>query len=171
MLVGFMLVPTFVFADEEVGDDELREHESGELRINNETIQDGQIVEHDQFRPILHEVAPFLFLEDLTAIEAQRVAQNAEFITTVHERAFLDEVPDIGFDTSEIVSRLFLDEEAFEDRLGSLGSPERYFHIPPWVIAIGIVTATAFLAYVAVILGQKLGHMIYTKKEGEEVNG
>lgn len=171
LLVGVLFIPAFGFADEDEEEDASEGPAPGEMLINTDTIQDGRTVEHDQFRPIGYEIAPFLFLEDMTVIEEQRVAQNAEFIITVHERAFLEEAPDVGFNTSEIFDRLFTDEEIFEHRTGSAGIRERYFHVPTWVIVIGIVVATGFLVYVAMILGQKLSHVIHANKEGEEVSG
>ena len=171
LLAGFLLMPALSFADEDEEEDESGGRQPGEMLINTETIQDGQVTQHDQFRPIGYEIAPFLFLEDMMEVEEQRVKRNEEFITTTRNRLFLEDIPNIRFDTSEFVDRLFVDEEVVEVRGGSVGIQERYFHVPVWVIVIGIVAATGFLVYVAVILGQKLGHIIHKQKEGEEVSG
>ena len=170
-------MPTFVLADVYEEDDESEGRESGELLINHQTIHDGRVTRNEQFRPIRYEIAPFLFLDDTREVEEQRVAQNAEFLTTTHERAFLEEVPDTSLDTSEIVDRLFVDEEAFEHGRDLVGTHERSYYttdnfdIPVWVIMIGVVVATGFLAYVAVKLGRRLGNVIHKNKEGEKVSG
>lgn len=170
-------MPTLVLADVYEEDDDLEGRESGELLINSQTIHDGQVVQHDQFRPIRYEIAPFLFLDEMMEVEAQRVEQNAEFRITIHERAFLEAAPDTSFDTSEIVERLFVDEDVFENGRSVAGNQVRYnyysgyFSIPAWVVVIGIMVVTGFLIYVAVILGRRLGNLIHGSKEGEEING
>ena len=164
-------MPTLVFADGEYEDDEDRGYGQGDLHIRSQTIQDGQVALHDHFRPIGYEIAPFLFLEDMMEVENQRVAQNNDFIRTTRESLFLEEVPNIRFDTSEIIDRLFTDEGVSDHQSGAVGVRERYFHVPTWVIMIGIVVATGFLVYVAVIFGQKLGHVIHKNKEGEVASG
>ena len=171
LLVGFLLTPALSFANEDEENDESREYGKGDLHIQTQTIQDGQVVHHDHYRPIGYEIAPFIFLEDKMEIEAQRVERNAEFIISTRERLFLEEAPKIGFDTSELIDRLFIEEEEFGHRSGSVGIKEHYFHVPIWVIVIGIVISSGFLGYVAVILGQRLGHVIYKNEEGEEVSG
>ena len=164
-------MPALTFADYE---------EEEELLINNQTIQDdGETIRNDHSQPIGYEIIPYLFLEDMMEAEAQRIAQDEELLTTIRENLFLDENPNIGFDVSEIVGNLFIDEEVsllidedvVDHRSGSVGNQENYFHVPVWVMIIGLVMVTAFLGYVAVILGQKLGYVIHKNKEGEEASG
>jgi len=169
-------MPTLVLADVYEEDDDSEGLEPGELLINNQTIHDGQVIQHEQFRPIRYEIAPFLFLDDMREAEAQRVAQNTEFRATIRERAFLEEAPDTSFNTSEIIERLFVDEEAFEHGRSVIGNQERHyvsdnFSVPAWVIVIGIMVVTGFLIYVAVILGRRLSSVIHKNKKVEKVNG
>jgi len=170
LLITVHFVPVFAFTEED--DDDSKEHAPGELRIDSKTIHGGRDVEHVHLQPIGYEIAPFLFLEDMRDAKAQLIAQNAEFLIAMRERLFLEEVSNFRFDTSDIVDRLFEDVEAFEhSRRSSAGIQESYFHIPIWIIVIGIVVASGFLLYIAVMFGQKLSNMIHKIKEGEEVSG
>ena len=163
LLVGFLLMPALTLADYE---------EDEELFINNQNIEDdAETTRNDHSQPIGYEIIPYLFLEDMMEVEAQRIAQDVEFITTIRERLFLEEIPNIGFDVSEIVGSLFIDKEIVGHPSRSVGNQENYFHVPVWAMIIGLVMATAFLGYVAVILGRKLGYVIHKKKEGEKASG
>jgi len=155
MVIGIILIPVGVFANEDEKDDEGEKLEPGQLLINDRTIQDGHIVDHDQFRPIGFEIAPFLFLEDMMEAQEQRVARNTEFLITIRENLFLKELSNTGFDTREIIDRLFIDAELSEHGHihASMETQVHHFHIPAWITVIAVVAVTCFLAYVAIIIG------------------
>ena len=166
LLIGLILIPVRIFADEEEEDNEIRVLERGQLLINDQTIQDRHGGDHDQFLPIGFEIAPFLFLEEMMEAEAQRVARNTEFLITTRENLFLVEASTNRFDTSEIVDRLFIGEDISEPARVHVnaGFQASYFHIPVWIIVIGAVVVTSILAYVAAIIGS----VIHKNKEGEK---
>jgi len=168
LLIGFLFIPTPTFAD----DEESVENEPGQLIINPQSIQGGQSGARTQSQVgvIGHELAPFLFLDDMTEVEALRIEQNELFLREANESLFLQEIPLASSSTREFVSELFLNEESFTHRSIASFTPNHYFHIPPWIAVIGVVSGIGILTCLAVILGQKLGHMIHKKKE-EEVNG
>ena len=163
LLIGLLLVPVTVFADE----DEREEYEPGQLLIDSDAIHEGREVDHTQVRSIGYEVAPFLFLEDMTRIELIRTEYNEAFMASARDNLFLGETPNTGLDTEGIVATLFGDEE---DRVNlNLGTRTHmgYFHVPTWLWVVGGIVLTGFLVYVAFILGKKLGNVIHRKKEDE----
>jgi len=163
LLIGIFLMPMTAFANE----DEATEPEPGQMLIDREAIHDGPEDVHTRARAIGHEVAPFLFLDNMTRVEQQRRQYNEAFLGTVREMVFLEESPRLGLDTGEIVAGLFGE---YEDRT-SLHVATRtqmgYFHVPPWLLVVGGMMLTGLLIYGAVILGQKLGHVIHKQKEDE----
>ena len=167
LLIGILLLPVFAFANDE--DDEGEEREAGRMWINSDVLR--EVTADDagttQFQVIGHELAPFLFLEGMTEVEAQRVARNEMFITTMRAGLFLEETPPTSFNTNEFVARLFQEGELIAHQNVPGGSPVGYFHIPVWVLVIGGIVGTCFLVYIAVALGQKLSHVIHKKREDE----
>jgi len=164
LLLGFCLIPMVALADE----NETEEYERGQLLINPDAIHDGREVDHTQVRAIGHEVAPFLFLEDMTRVEQQRTEYNEAFLATTRDSLFLGESPSTRLDTDGIVAMLF---DVPEDRT-HLNVATRthmgYFHAPPWLFFVGGIAVTGLLVYGAVVLGKKLGHVIHKKKEDGE---
>lgn len=164
LLIGIFLMPTSVFADEDEGN----EPEPGQMLIDREAIHDGPEIDYARVRAIGHEVAPFLFLEDMTRIEQQRQQDNEAFLESVREMVFLEESPRLGLDTGEIVASLFGEYETQTGLHVGARTHMGYFHVPPWLLVVGGIILTGLLVYGAVILGQKLGHVIHRKKENEE---
>jgi len=166
LTVMLLLLPTSIFANE----DESEKHEPGQLLINPRAIHDAQEGDHAQTRSVSHEIAPFLFLDEMREAETQRVDENKTFITTIREGLFLEEERDNSFDTRELIAGLFQNEGILTHRSAQTATQIRYFEIPVWVTVIGITTTTGLFVYIAVLLGKKLGHIIHKKKE-DETNG
>ena len=152
-------------------DDQSTEHEAGQLLINQNAIQDGQI-DRTNLGSIGHEIAPFLFLDNMTAVEEQRVRQNIESLTSTRDQVFLNGTIGDGFDTNEFVATLFQDEEARTSINIGGGQQIAYFSVPVWIIVTGGVIAVVFLTFLAIILGQKFAGTIHKNKAAEDgVNG
>jgi hypothetical protein len=167
LLIGIFLTPIVVVADDE---NETDEHEPGQMLIDREVLQDGREIDQTQVRAIGHEVAPFLFLEEMMEVELRRAQYNEAFLANARETAFLGEDPHTGLDTAEIDVMLFATAEYSPALNVATRTYMGYFHIPPWLFVVGGIVSIVFLVYVAMILGKKLGHLIHTKKE-DEVSG
>ena len=167
LVIGILFMPITAFADEDEDEDVLRDPAPGEMQIDLEAIYDGPELDQARIRAIGHEVAPFLFLEDMTRVEQQRRQADEAFIEMAREIVFTGESPSLRLDTSAIVDELFRDSE---DRTGlhtTVRPQIAYFHVPPWLLVVGGIMLTGVLIYVAMILGEKLGHVIHKKKEEE----
>ena len=160
----------FVFQvndDDYQNDYQNNEHEAGQLLINQSAIQSGQI-DRTNFGSIGHEVAPFLFLNDMTAVEAQRIRQSTELLESTREQVFLTEVQDIGFNPNEFVAMLFYDAEGRIQVPVVTTTPVAYFQIPIWALIVGGITAFTVLVTLAVVLGQKMAGVIHKNKVNED---
>ena len=143
------------------------EHEAGQLLINQNAIHDSG-TNHDNINSIGHEIAPFLFLENMTQIEEHRVTENAQILANTREQIFITETQPGGFDPNDFVATLFQDEETRTSTNIGTNNQVTYFNIPMWVIIIGIITATTLLTFVAITLGKRMAGVIHKQKPEEQ---
>lgn len=146
------------------------EHERGNLRINSHVISDTREgVKHHA--SIGFEEASFLFLENMTEMEASRVQTHHKRLEQTRMTVFTTDVVADRLDTSEIVTMLFQDtEEVNEGRLFE-ETYTLYFEVPIWLWAIIGIVSTTVLGSIGVLVGQKISQLILKNqiltKEGE----
>lgn len=158
-----------LFAEERVEEESNEEYNPGQMTINPEAIHDAREIDHAQFRAIGHEIAPFLFLEGMTEAQLMRIQSNQVFLSTTRQRLFLEATPETGFRTDEVVEVLFRDEDYLTQTGVASGTIAPYFHLPVWLLVVGAILLTGLFAYLAAMLGKRLGHVIHTKKEDEVI--
>ena len=140
------------------------EHEAGQLLINPNAIHDSG-TNHDNINSIGHEIAPFLFLENMTQIEENRITQNDERVENTRTQVFLSENQDGGFNTDELVGTLFHDWELQTNPNTTTQSQISYHIIPTWLLVVGWLLILTFLIGIAMILGQKMAGVIHKNKD------
>jgi hypothetical protein len=149
---------------------EEEEIERGEMRINSNVITDtrAQIVQHSS---IGFEVAPFLFLANMSEMEYIRVQTHQSRLKFARNLVFTtdDHVAD-RLDTSEVVSMLFQETRDQTDARQGEATYTLYVEIPAWLwVIIGGVSVLS-LSYIGIIIGRKISHLIHKNeiiKEGE----
>ena len=130
--------------------------EEGQLEINTEALRDTrEDVEHR--RAIGHELAPTLFLCEMTEQEAKRQEAESAWFAEIQEILFLEEFPPDTFSTEEIVSNLFLEHPLESVRVrGDTPSNHITTPMPTWAIAILLVLGLAVLIWIGVLFGRWL---------------
>ena len=143
-------MPTTALAAEE------GQAEEGQLEINTEALRDTrENVEHQ--RAIGHELAPRLFLCEMTESEANRRENESAWFAEVQEVLFLEEFPPDTFSTEEIVGNLFLEHPLESVRIrGDTPSNHITTTMPIWAIVILIALGLAVLLFLGVMFGKWL---------------
>lgn len=127
--------------------------EDGQLEINTDALRDTrEDVEHR--RAIGHELAPTLFLCEMTERETNRRESESAWFAEIQETLFLEEFPPNTFSTEEIMNNLFLEHPLESVRtLGGAPSDQVTTTIPIWAIAIFITLGLAVLVVGGVMFG------------------
>ena len=130
--------------------------EPGQLGINAHVIHDTRDnVAHQ--RSIGHEVAPTLFLPDMTEREAARRERRAMEFAAVQEMLFLQESPDDVFSAETVRTSLFVAQPLEQVRiLGEAPASTVTTPMPGWAIGIFLALGLVMLAGISIRIGQRL---------------
>ena len=139
----------------------------GQMGINEGTLTEDSDIDDMQLRPIGYEVAPFLFLEDMTFVELERAQMHEEGLNMMRRTLFLDESPETVLDTGEILTLLFQTETYQLQGNVLISGYSRYFKIPPWLFVIGAFGLVGSGIYFGVTIGKSFGHLMYRGKESD----
>ncbi|MCL1989538.1 MAG: hypothetical protein FWG67_01485 [Defluviitaleaceae bacterium] len=146
------------------------EHERGNLRINSHVISDTreEIIQHAS---IGFEVAPFLFLDQMTEMEALRVQTHQVRLDHARRIVFTTDHVDDRLNTSDIVAMLFQETEELSGTRQFETTYALYFEMPIWLWVIASIVLAILLGYIGMLVGQKVSHLIHKHeilaKEGD----
>jgi len=153
--------------DENNENEEYEEYEFGQLLINQNAIFDGQI-QRTNLISVGHTIAPFLFHDNMTAVEAHRVLQNTILIETIRQQSFITEMRTYTFDATVLTANLFTEEG---EQIRTIIPPItqiNYFHVPLWIPVVSGITIFPLLIILAAIMGKKMSKIIHKNQDEKD---